>query len=231
MKLKSLLKVLMLSILCMGTMVEAKSSGGGGGSRSSSSSRSYSSPSPSRSSSSSWSKPSSTPTKQVAAPSSNSYSKPTTSGSAAQTSTRPTSKVDKQRYESAAKSGKAFTTREAAVADFKTKNASTYTSKYASEPGTRPDYIPRTYQYQGQRREVLYDQRYGGYGYWSGGSMGVGQFLIYDALADAAMTNTLMSRHNYYVGQPPARIGFWGVLGIFACVIVVVAFILALFKI
>lgn len=225
---KTLFKAIALAMFCLAPLAEAKSYGGGGGGFRSSSSRSFSS------SRSSYSAPASSVTKQSAAPSSNSYSKPSTSGSAAQTSTRPTSKVDIARYEAASKSGKAFTTREAAVADFKAKNAntSTYTSKYSTEPAQRPTHIPRTYNYQGRRVDVVYNQSYGGYGYWSGGGPGLGTWMMYDAISDAAMINTLMSRNNYYVGQPPARFDFWGswvfALGLIALIVVIVIIFIAI---
>jgi hypothetical protein len=215
MKYLTYLKVLAFALVCFGSHAEAKSSGFSSSSRSSSSSSSSSS----RSSGSSWgssSKSTATAPKATAAPSSNSYSKPGTS--AAQTSTRPTSKADVARYQASAKSGKTFATRESAVADFKAKNADKMTSKYTSEPSQRPSHIPTTYaDSSGTRRDIVYNQAGGGYGYYSGGGPGLGTFMMYDALSDAAMMNTMMSRQNYYVGPPP-QIG-WSVGKIFLVVL------------
>lgn len=165
-----------------------KSSGSGFGSSSksynslgssSNNSAKYSGSSTSKSSGSSW------------------FSKP-------QTSTRVQSNVERSKYEAASKSGTVFKTRESAIADFKTKKADTYTSKFASEPTTRPSYIPQTYKSNGTSYNITYNQSVGGYGYWSGGGPGIGTFLLYDALSDAVMLNTLMDRDNYYVGNAPS---------------------------
>lgn len=164
-----------------------KSSGGGFGSSSKSygttgssgsNSAKYSGDSTTKSSGSSW------------------FSKP-------QTSTRPQSTVERSKYEAASKSGTVFKTRESAISDFKTKKATTYTSKYTAEPTTRPSHIPQTYKSNGTSYNVTYNQSVGGYGYWSGGSSGLGTFMLYDALSDAVMLNTLMDRDNYYVGSAP----------------------------
>jgi hypothetical protein len=120
-----------------------------------------------------------------------------------QTSTRPQSNVERSKYEAASKSGTVFKTRESAIADFKAKEADTYTSKFTAEPAKRPDYIPQTYKANGTNYNITYNQSVGGYGYWSGGSPGIGSFLLYDALSDAVMMNTLMDRDHYYVGDAP----------------------------
>lgn len=87
-------------------------------------------------------------------------------------------------------------------------------SKYDVEPSQRPSHIPASYaDSSGTRRDVVYNQAGGGYGYYTGGGPGLGTFMMYDALSDAAMMNTMMSRQNYYVGQPP-RVG-WSPVNIF----------------
>jgi hypothetical protein len=121
-----------------------------------------------------------------------------------QTSTRPQSTVERSKYEAASKSGTVFKTRESAISDFKTKKANTYTSKYTAEPTTRPSHIPQTYKSNGTSYNVTYNQSVGGYGYWNGGGPGLGTFMLYDALSDAVMLNTLMDRDNYYVGNAPS---------------------------
>lgn len=108
--------------------------------------------------------------------------------------------MERQRYESAVKSGKSFTTRESALADFKVKEATKYSSRYTQEPTQRPAFIPKTYNNQA----VIYNQAGGGYGYYTGGGPGLGTFMLYDLASDAIMMDTMMRRSdNYYVGTPP----------------------------
>lgn len=173
-------------------IIEAK----GFSSRSSSSSRS----------SGGWGSSSKSSPKPSPAPANNQTSKPNTAKQ--QTSSRPVSNVERAKYESAVKSGKHFTTRESAVADFKAKNASKYTAKFDKEPATRPSYIPTTYRDStGTTRKITYDSRGGGYGYWSGGGSGLGTFIMFDALSDMVMLNALMDKDGYYVGNvPPATV-------------------------
>lgn len=203
---KTLLKTLLVAVLAICTL-DAKSGGFGSSSRSSSSysSRSYSSGSKSYTSSSKTYKPGS---------------------SSAQTSTRVGSKVEVSRYQAAVKSGKAFTTRESAVADFKAKNANAFTNKFKTEPSSRPSYIPTNYNTGGKSYSIVYNKNAGGYGYWNGGGPGLGTWIMYDTFSDMAMMNTLMSRQNYYIGQPVvSSIGsglkflMWFGVGLFVAVI------------
>jgi len=258
------MKVLAIALLSIGSL-DAKGGGGGFSSSSRSSSSSFSSrpsaPAPSRPSSSwsssSSSKPAASSNTAQSAPkqpastwssSSSSSKSSATSGATSaptkssgswltkpQTSTRPNSSVDRQRYESAVKSGKTFSTRESAVADFKAKEATKYTSRYTTEPSTRPSYIPQRYG----NNTIIYNQSGGGYGYYSGGGPGLGTFILYDMMSDAVMLNSVMSRNNYYVGNPPpatvtvqtgSSIGFFGWLLIFTTVGLVAWFFIALFK-
>lgn len=192
-----LIALLTIGALFPAPILEAKSSSSG--SRSSSSSRSSGGWG---SSSKSYSKPS--PAPAPASKTTNQTSKPNTAQQ--QTSSRPTSNVDRAKYENAVKSGKSFTSREKAVADFKAKNATKYTSKFDKEPATRPSYIPTTYRdSSGTTRNIVYDNRGGGYGYWSGGNSGLGTFIMFDALSDMVMLNALMDKDGYYVGSPPVH--------------------------
>ena len=209
-----MLKAVAIAFLCFGS-VEAQA-GFSSSSRSfSSPSRSFSSPSrsfssPSRSfgsSSKSYTAPSprssSSSAKSTTTSSGSWFSKPSTAKP--QTSSRPVSSVDTARYKSAVSSGKVFQTRESAIADFKATKASSYTSKFTSEPKTRPDYIPQSYKSNdGKVYNITYNQQSGGYGYWSGGGPGLGTWMMYDMMSDAIMMNTMMNRSNYYVGPPPA---------------------------
>jgi len=182
---KKLLNIIVVALLTFG-LADAKMGS------SSSSSRS----SPSRSSSSSVSKPSS-PSK------SSSWSKPNTSKP--QTSSRPTSNVDTAKYKAAVQSGKTFETRDSAIKDFKTSKASTYTSKYSSEPAKRPEHIPTDYKdSSGKSYNITYNQAGGGYGYWNGGGPGLGTFMLYDMMSDQLMMNRMMEKNNYYIGAPPS---------------------------
>lgn len=226
------------------------SSSSGRGSSSSSSSRSFSTPSRPSSSSSSWgskpsssssssswgSKPSTAPNKPASSWGSSGSSSSNNSakwgGSSnynSNTTAKPASKVEAKRYETAAKSGKAFTTRESAVNDFKSKYGSQYTSRFSSEPSRRPDYIPNSYQ----GHTVIYNQGMGGYGYWSGGGIGLGTFLLYDALSDAAFLNAQMARQNYYVGPPvySSGWGFWSVMGTLFGTLVAFVLVVAVFRV
>lgn len=212
---KTLLKTLLIAALTIATL-DAKGGGFSSSSRSFSSSSSRSFGSSSRSSFGSSSKSYGSSSKSYTAPSSSSnsakynggsgnsgggwFSKP--GSSTPQTSTRVGSKVEVARYQSAVKSGKAFTTRESAVADFKAKNSNSFTNKFTSEPTKRPDYIPSNYTSGGRSYNIVYNQNVGGYGYWSGGGPGLGTWMLYDTLSDIAMMNTMMARQNYYVGQP-----------------------------
>jgi len=65
------------------------------------------------------------------------------------------------------------------VANFKTKNATKYTTTFVSEPIVRPAYVPNVYYVGGMNRTVYYDYNHGGYGYWNA----VGMFVLYDALS------------------------------------------------
>ena len=64
------------------------------------------------------------------------------------------------------------------VSNFKTQNATKYTTTFVSEPTIRPTYVPQVYYVGGMNRTVYYDYNHGGYGYWNA----VGTFMLYDAL-------------------------------------------------
>lgn len=108
---------------------------------------------------------------------------------------------DKTKFDSAKATGKAFTSKDAAVADWKKKNTGKFESKFTTEPTTRPSYIPPTYQSStGYSAPVSYNQQYGGYGYMDA----LGTFILWDALTDVAFQNNNMQQSGYYVGTPPA---------------------------
>jgi hypothetical protein len=137
-----------------------------------------------------------------------SVSKPSTSGawgskSATTSPAAPKSAVDNAAYKAAKTSGKAFTTKDAAVADFKAKSAAKYTSTYKTEPTTRPSHIPTTTTVGGSNVNISYNSQYGGYGYMH---PSLGTWMMYDMISDAAMMGVMMQRDGYYVGAQPAVI-------------------------
>lgn len=88
------------------------------------------------------------------------------------------------------------------MAAFKADNAKEtakggkYTSQYDKEPATRPAHIPTTYN----NNTIVYNPSQGGYGYWSGGGPGLGTWIMYDMLSDAAMISAMSHNHGYYHG-------------------------------
>lgn len=150
--------------------------GRGGGGRSWGSSRSRSSSSRSRSSSSrsnsGWGR----------------------SSSKKATSSRKMTKADKALAAKAKKNGTSFKSKADAQKAFKSKYATKYTSKYKTKPTTRPSHIPQTTMVNGKSYNVTYNVNHGGYGY-----MGpLGTWIMYDAMMDAVMMNTLMRNQGYY---------------------------------
>ncbi len=121
-----------------------------------------------------------------------------TSGSRARTQTSRRSAGDQRLYDKAKASGTAYSSKSAATEAFKSKYSGQYTGRYASKPATRPDHIPQTTSVGGKTYSIDYSRRYGGYGYMGPG----GSWIMYDAMADAAMLSILMSRNNYYYDQP-----------------------------
>ena len=184
--------ILLLIIAC--SMLYLPSTFGKGGSSRSSSS--FSSRSSSSSSFRSWG----------SRPSSSSWgtSRPQKSTSSSFNSSRNSAKS--VAVSRAAERGTLFKSKSQAQSAFKQKFGSQYkqTPKpNTPEPAKRPDYIPKQTTVGGKTVNVTYNQNVGGYGYWSGGGPGLGAFLLYDAMSDAVMMNTLMHRHNYVVGAPP----------------------------
>ena len=121
------------------------------------------------------------------------------------------SKADKALYENAKRNGTSYKTRGEASSAFKTKMAnqkradgnSTYSSKYATQPGSRPGHIPQSCKSGGNTYNISYNTQYGGYGYMGMG----GTWMMYDAMADAAMMGMLMRNQGYYYGAAPRYYG------------------------
>ena len=96
----------------------------------------------------------------------------------------------------------------------------------------RPTYIPPTYTTSsGTTTTIFYEPTRRGYGYWSGGGIGLGDFILYDMLADAAASHRVMAQKGYYVGSPPpVDAGVWfvviilSIIGLFIVIGLIVGF-------
>jgi len=113
--------------------------------------------------------------------------------------------VSKQRglYDSAKRNGTLFSSREEAAQSFRGRYAKDYGSSFASEPATRPSYIPAATTVAGRSVPVGYNPAMGGYGYIH---PMLGTWILFDALGDAAMLNYAMSNRGYYWGGAPAYV-------------------------
>lgn len=139
------------------------------------------------------------------------------------------SSVDKQ-VNKMVKVGNTNMTKEQAINKFKSENASTYTSKYKTEPTTRPQHIPKTYSDGGHTYNITYNAGYGGYGYYGPGN----RWIMYDMMRDSLMLSAIMSSHPHYsqvvttdggvvVAQEPC--GIFCVIPILVCIIFIVCLI------
>jgi len=117
--------------------------------------------------------------------------------------------------------------REQATDAFKEKYGSTYTSKYNTEPSTRPDYIPKNTTYNNQSYTIIYNQPHRGYGYYVGS-----KWYYYNVMMDTMMLDSLMHRHHYY-GYPMGytEVEGWGFATVLILVLVLVVFIVIFAKI
>lgn len=110
--------------------------------------------------------------------------------------------ADSLSYQRAKDNGTAFTSKTAAVNNFKTKYADKYPSTFKTEPKTRPNYIPQSTNVGGKSYNVTYNNQYGGYGYMGPGN----SWVSYNPMMDALVLSSLMNSHNYYVGTPPSAV-------------------------
>ncbi|MFA6508790.1 MAG: hypothetical protein WCT14_22015 [Treponemataceae bacterium] len=101
-------------------------------------------------------------------------------------------------YDNARRNGTLFSSKTDAQSAFKDRYGSQYGTKFASEPSARPAWIPQTSTIGGRNVNILYNPSLGGYGYMDS----LGRWMLYDAMADAVMMNSLMNRHDYYYGSP-----------------------------
>lgn len=114
-------------------------------------------------------------------------------------------------YDSARRNGTLFASKAEASQAFKSRYAKDYGTTFAAEPSVRPSYIPSSTAVGGQSVNIVYNPALGGYGYLH---PGLGTWILFDALADAAMLDSAMSGRGYYWGGAPAYVshgpGFMG---------------------
>ena len=132
--------------------------------------------------------------------------------------------ISNSQYQRARANGTTFQTRQQAEQAFVSRNASQYPSRYASQPSTRPGHIPQTTRVDGRNVNVTYNSGLGGYGYLH---PTLGTWVLYSAMADAAMLGLLMSNRGYYYGPAPGAYyggrpsGFWTGLMVIAIILAV----------
>lgn len=102
-------------------------------------------------------------------------------------------------YDTARRSGTLFSTKTEAQSAFASRYKSQYGSTFQAEPTVRPTWIPQSTTVGGQGANVVYNAGLGGYGYFH---PSLGTWILYDAMSDAIMMDSLMNRHNYYYGAP-----------------------------
>lgn len=140
------------------------------------------------------------------------------------------SSVSSQRglYESAASNGTLFQSRAAAAEAFRGKYAQNYTSSFASEPASRPSYIPSTAFVGGRTVNIVYSPTLGGYGYYH---PSLGRWILYDALADSVLDQVMYDR-GYYWGSAPVYVSHgFGFLRLAFWILVILAIIAVIGKI
>ena len=106
-------------------------------------------------------------------------------------------------YDSARRNGTLFSSKAEAAQSFKSRYAKDYATSFASEPSSRPAYIPSSTFIGGRSVNIMYNQGIGGYGYYH---PGLGTWLLYDALADSAMSDGIMYNRGYYWGGAPVYV-------------------------
>jgi hypothetical protein len=103
-------------------------------------------------------------------------------------------------FDSARRNGTLFSSKTEAAQSFKSRYAKDYASTFASEPASRPAYIPSSTMVGGRSVNIVYNQGLGGYGYFH---PGLGTWMLFDALSDAATLDYAMSNRGYYYGGAP----------------------------
>lgn len=106
-------------------------------------------------------------------------------------------------FDSASRNGTLFSSKAAATQAFRSRYAQDYASTFATEPSARPSYIPASTFVGGRSVNIMYNPTLGGYGYLH---PSLGTWILYDALADAAMSDNLMYNRGYYWGGAPVYV-------------------------
>lgn len=144
-----------------------------------------------------------------------------TRGATARTNTRG---VSNAQYQRARANGTTYQTRQQAEQAFVGRNSGQYPSRYSSQPSSRPAHIPQTTRVDGRNVNVTYNTGLGGYGYLH---PTLGTWVLYSAMADAAMLGVLMSNRGYYYGPAPGAYyggrpsGFWTGLAVIGIIVAV----------
>ena len=146
------------------------------------------------------------------------------SGSRGATARSNTRGVNSSQYQRARANGTTFQTRQQAQQAFVGRNSSQYPSRFSSQPSSRPAHIPQNTRVGGRNVNVTYNGGLGGYGYLH---PTLGTWVLYSAMADAAMVGMLMSNRGYYYGPPPGAYyggrpsSFWTGLMVIAIILAV----------
>ena len=146
------------------------------------------------------------------------------SGTRGATARSNTGGVSNAQYQRARTNGTTFQTRQQAEQAFVSRNSSQYPSRYATQPSSRPSHIPQSTRVDGRNVNVTYNAGLGGYGYLH---PTLGTWVLYSAMADAAMLGLLMSNQGYYYGPAPGAYyggrpsGFWTGLMVIAIILAV----------
>ena len=115
------------------------------------------------------------------------------------------SSADRALYNKAKTSNTVFNSKTDALKTFKNKHGSQYPTKFSSQPGIRPDYIPPNITLKGNRHKIFY--RNGGYGYFIGSA-----WFLYSPFDDDREAEKLMAEKGYYYGPKPG-LSFMSILG------------------
>jgi hypothetical protein len=138
------------------------------------------------------------------------------------------SSVSSQRglYNSAKQNGTLFSSKTEAAQAFRSKYSKDYSSSFATEPSSRPTYIPGSTLVGGRNVNIVYNAGLGGYGYFH---PSLGQWILYDALADSVIDHAMYDRGYYWGGAPvyvshgPSFLGFAFALLVLLIVAAIVA--------
>ena len=124
----------------------------------------------------------------------------TLSGSRSGVSASNTRSISRNDYQRAQRNGTTYRSRGDAESAFRQRYSSQYPSQFSSRPGARPSHIPGSTTLNGRAANVQWVPSLGGYGYRH---PTLGTWVLYSAMADAAMMGTLMAGRGYYYGAPP----------------------------